>query len=455
MLRKIILLLIITCLTFFGYAQKSKRKAPAKAPNSSYFFMTVNGEEEPEIRYCPGDTLIFDFDIRNPEITVDSLKWKWYDDFNSSYIESVKPYKLVSNPSIDDSGVTGYIYLFLDYYVDTVRFIETLQMKITFDFIRTILDTTVCRGRDITVINSFGETFEFEDVQTFKETPWDTLQSVSGCDSLVRWLITVDDYIREVYHISSCDSVVWGDSIRYKPVWDEAIKNYNDSIVRFFPASDPELSCDTMRMLKITFIYPDKEKIIINFKQEEFCANDDMEGTFELETNFTAFNWKIFLDKNKTRDTTFTDFNKTLSITKPGYYEVWAYIDTSLYDTLTDLRIANCSIFADIEVEDCPLIIPNVFTPNGDGINDVLGIKKLNIERDNELTIHDRWGKAVFKQKNYKCLFKGGKYYNIEEAFKGELKSGAQLPDGLYYYSFVYDAIPKKKTYTGTITIIR
>jgi gliding motility-associated-like protein len=108
-----------------------------------------------------------------------------------------------------------------------------------------------------------------------------------------------------------------------------------------------------------------------------------------------------------------------------------------------------------LKVEDCDLIIPNVITPNGDGMNDVLGIKKLNPKRPNELTIYDRWGKTVFHQKNYKCVFKGNEYLNKEEAFEGLSQSGQKLPEGTYYYAFKYDAIPKVKKYTGTIVILR
>jgi gliding motility-associated-like protein len=132
-------------------------------------------------------------------------------------------------------------------------------------------------------------------------------------------------------------------------------------------------------------------------------------------------------------------------------------MDTSLYDTLTDLRIVNCYKTEEKLVEDCPLVIPNVFTPDGDGYNDYFAIRKLNLQRENELIIYDRWRKNVFQQKNYKCHFKDSKYYNTEEAFTGLSRGGQNLPEGTYYYAFKYNAIPKKKakTYTGIVTILR
>jgi len=240
--------------------------------------------------------------------------------------------------------------------------------------------------------------------------------------------------------------VIWGDPIYYKPPNMKGDTTYH--ITRFYPAANPDLGCDTLRTLHITII--DERKLTINFSQDEFCKGDDMKGDIKLETNFTAFDW-LYKDK----DSTFTIYEKSFSISEPGYYYVKAYMDTSLYDTLTNLRIVCCSETADILVEDCPLIIPNVITPNGDKVNDWLGIKKLNLQRDNELIIYDRWGKNVFQQKNYRCLFKENKYYNVEEAFAGLSRGGQPLPEGTYYYVFKYHAIPKKKTYTGIFTILR
>jgi gliding motility-associated-like protein len=156
------------------------------------------------------------------------------------------------------------------------------------------------------------------------------------------------------------------------------------------------------------------------------------------------------------RDSLWTEFEKSIEIQYSGWYYVHAYMDTSLYDTLTDLRIVNnCPLDLEILIKDCELIIPNVITPNGEDANDVLGIKRLNRKRPNELTIYDRWGKTVFHKEDDKCVFKNQKYENDEDAFAGISNWGQPLPDGTYYYAFKYAAIPKTKKYTGTIVILR
>ncbi|TVR85945.1 MAG: hypothetical protein EA411_11790 [Saprospirales bacterium] len=71
--------------------------------------------------------------------------------------------------------------------------------------------------------------------------------------------------------------------------------------------------------------------------------------------------------------------------------------------------------------EDCK--IPNIFTPNGDGINDAFIISCLASDRfsDSELRIYDRWGSELFRAAPYENDWEGT--YN-----------GRPLPEGTYFY---------------------
>src|SRR5690606_31276079 len=65
-----------------------------------------------------------------------------------------------------------------------------------------------------------------------------------------------------------------------------------------------------------------------------------------------------------------------------------------------------------------PLSIPNTFTTNGDGLNDVFVIKGLDQYSDNELIILNRWGNQVYMERNYANDWTGeglneGTYYYI------------------------------------------
>jgi gliding motility-associated-like protein len=82
------------------------------------------------------------------------------------------------------------------------------------------------------------------------------------------------------------------------------------------------------------------------------------------------------------------------------------------------------------------LVIPNVISPNGDGINDDFAIKNLSYFPGSKLTIYDRWGIAIYESDNYKNDWNG---------------NGA--PDGTYYYTL--NATDQGKIYHGFLTLIR
>jgi len=459
MLRKTILLLIFSSLIISGFAQKSKRKTNLNAPRASYFEIWINDTTAVAANYCPYDSITFDFrrlDSEPLDSTIIGFCWK------SSYrvqdtICDITPVKFWF-PFYEDINRRNFnVTLIVKIATDSVPFLDTLTTSFLVDYFRTPLDTSVCQGRNITLPRLAGDTTIYN-VQTDGITiTWGTFQSASECDSIVEWKIKMNPYITEEYKITACDSVIWGNLFLKKT--DPKI-GLDSTLQRVFFTEDQDdcCLCDTLRKLAVTII--DSAKLEMDFSQEEFCKGDDMQGSFTLETNFTAFDWIYYKDKEQKKDSTWTVLQeKTQEIFNPGYYYVKAYMDTSLYEILTDLRIfdVDCYLKADTLVEDCPLIIPDVITPNGDGYNDVLGIKKLNLDRENELTIYDRWGKIVFHQKNYQCVFKGDAYHNSEEAFAGLSRGGQKLPEGAYYYAMKYEALGDKvkKMYSGTLMILR
>ena len=92
-----------------------------------------------------------------------------------------------------------------------------------------------------------------------------------------------------------------------------------------------------------------------------------------------------------------------------------------------------------VQVDSCLMrIIPNIFTPNGDGINDFFIIE--NIERfpNSKLEIFNRWGKLVYKSDNYKNNWDGndlnaGTYYYI--FYPNDLTGKSEIQKG--YFSLI------------------
>jgi gliding motility-associated-like protein len=98
------------------------------------------------------------------------------------------------------------------------------------------------------------------------------------------------------------------------------------------------------------------------------------------------------------------------------------------------------SVFIDV-VEDIDAY--NVFSPNGDGINDYFEIR--NVERFPEILVevYSRWGDQLYSNVGYDS----GSWWD------GTTSNGKEVPVGTYYYILV--PYPGAKPITGNVTIIR
>jgi len=87
-----------------------------------------------------------------------------------------------------------------------------------------------------------------------------------------------------------------------------------------------------------------------------------------------------------------------------------------------------------------PLFIPNAFTPNGDGINDLWDIQRLSDFSDCTVQVFSRYGQSVYSSTGYGAPWNGT--YN-----------GAALPTGTYYY--IIDLKNGGALLSGFVTIVR
>jgi gliding motility-associated-like protein len=96
-----------------------------------------------------------------------------------------------------------------------------------------------------------------------------------------------------------------------------------------------------------------------------------------------------------------------------------------------------------------PLSIPNAFTPNGDGRNDVLYVLGgPEGSRIKDFTIFDRWGQAVFRSE-------GGMPGDAGTGWDGRYR-GMPAPAGVYVYEVVMGyANGKQQVYKGTVILVR
>jgi gliding motility-associated-like protein len=113
---------------------------------------------------------------------------------------------------------------------------------------------------------------------------------------------------------------------------------------------------------------------------------------------------------------------------------------------ICDLAGACAQQVIDIEVVG-EVEVFNGITPDGDGLNDFLLIKYLDVVEGaskNKVTILNRWGDAVFEIDDYD---------NLSRVFTGQTNSGSDLPSGTYFYRI--DFAQGKSPINGFITLKR
>ncbi len=108
-------------------------------------------------------------------------------------------------------------------------------------------------------------------------------------------------------------------------------------------------------------------------------------------------------------------------------------VTVTVADGCVTTREVTVSVTEDFRVD-----VPNLFTPNGDGINDTWVISNI-FTYNAEVFVFNRWGTEVFSTTNY------------QNDWNGTNTSGDQLADGTYYYVVKVG----DKVYKGAITILR
>lgn len=168
----------------------------------------------------------------------------------------------------------------------------------------------------------------------------------------------------------------------------------------------------------------------IDFTYEAECIKDVVfVGTANPDSTASAFVWD-FGDGG-----TGNGANTTHAFTQQGLYNVELSVTTNQGCTVSitkPVQIDNASAQAPP--------IPNIITPNGDLVNDVIDLEPMmGVCGEYEFTIFSRWGNVVFIQKT------GG------APFVGKNTLGAWLTPGVYFYMLNFN---DQKT-TGTITVNR
>ncbi len=210
---------------------------------------------------------------------------------------------------------------------------------------------------------------------------------------------------------------------------------------------------------------------ILNNSQEACAAPYDNVPPCALSTDTASFDCvkpEIVLTWNIPADSCADDvnfYNIYYSPSQQGPFTLLATITDGNINSFTytnDVSIAGCYYVTAVDtngnegapgkvicVDNCPYYeLPNVFTPDGNNLNDEFDPFPYRYIRDIDLKIYSRWGLLVFETSD-PAINWNGKTNN----------TGEDLPDGVYYYTCIVNEIYlsgiKSRELSGFVHLLR
>jgi len=154
----------------------------------------------------------------------------------------------------------------------------------------------------------------------------------------------------------------------------------------------------------------------------EICLEGISSTVLTANSGFDKYNWT---------NTITTD--STYIVTKPGVY--WVEVSNNCGSKRDSIEV--------FDKCDIPVYIPNAFTPNGDGLNDVFNVPPQKQNKFISLTIYNHWGQKIFETKDE------------SKGWDGRIINLLQ-PVGIYVYVVIVHGISGKTiTKKGTVNLIR
>lgn len=247
-------------------------------------------------------------------------------------------------------------------------------------------------------------------------------RGVGRCDSLVHTVLSVRPLGRSTQRLSVCD----GASLT---VGDTAFRTAGTHVQRF---SRPAPLCDS---LVTTFVSLNRFDLTVRPDTLASPATSVRLWANTSPGDSYAFTW------SPSGDLTCATCATTLA--KPG--------QTTRYELSVTNLATGCQKTASvlISVGSCVFAVPDAFSPNNDGINDVFFVPANDcIRRITEFVVYDRWGEVIFRQENVPVADPA---YGWNGTYHGALAA-----PGVYAYKLRLDFVDgPARPYRGTILLLK
>lgn len=312
-------------------------------------------------------------------------------------------------------------------------------------------DITICRGDSVHLNASVGKSFLWSPNYKLNNP---NIKSPSGApDSTITYIVkafdscsfafdTVTITVLQLPNLSHTRDTIlcYGDTLQlfalggsnYKWSPPVSIDNITTANPRVWPSTDAKYiisasngSCIISDTIRIKVV---QSPIVTSSHDTTLCIGDKL---ILYAMGASKYAWSPNIGIN---DTSIS--NPEITATRSMIYFVKGSNSAGCY-AINKVTITVDSCKKPVK-ELTQVIIPNVFTPNKDGVNDVFEIVAKNV-REFSVTVFNRWGQSVFTSQ--------------DSSFKWD---GANAMDGIYYYKINYTDLDMQSFENkGAVTLIR
>lgn len=369
----------------------------------------------PDIILCPGETAILD-----PQLGVEGI---WQDGSTSVTYTVDEPGTY--SVTIDDACGDGS-----DEIVVLAGLLPTIDLQSAYSTCgNTEVEIGVDSEEDVAYEWSTGQEIS---IITVNQPGVYTLQatSIDGCS--VSAETTVTSLPGPAVEIFGPSEICNDQTVILTAIGDEGTFLWEDGTVGDeLVVSDPgnyavtltdDLGCSSIANFDLNAL---SDPIVLPF-DTTFCEGESF--TFTLLSPNAELTWPGLSD------------DAFLTVSSGGSYTYQAENNCGILESTLVLVSDDCS---------CPTFVPNAFTPNSDGLNDLF-IPEVGCPVDNyKLSIFNRWGQEIFVSED-ETIHWNGASENGGDYF---------APDGVYFYLLEFEnnlkSIREVKQFSGNVTLLR
>ena len=196
-------------------------------------------------------------------------------------------------------------------------------------------------------------------------------------------------------------------------------------------AQTPKLEKESIEENEITIIQPQEDELIATIIASPVGGYAPLDVYFSNSATRGSVRWN-FGDGTSSEDSspshTFNDY---------GTYTIELVVTDQNGEEKKDYRVI------EVEANSAITVLPNIFTPNGDGVNDLCTVKGKNLDTF-QIQVFNRDGHVIFESQS------------IENSWDGKNKFGENIPTGTYFYLISARGIDGKiYDHAGPITLSR